>query len=68
MLAIQAVIAICSTMMICTGGFLAVLLYLGERGLFRVTVQVAAAPAPSVVLRQSAGQVFTSATRFVGGA
>ncbi len=58
MLAFQAMIMLCSTLLICTGATLAVILYCAERGLFRVTVQVAAAPAPQVVLRQSARQVF----------
>ena len=67
MIGLQAVMAICSTLLICTGGFLAVLLYLGERGLFQITVQVAAAPAPSVILRQSAGQVFSGGGRSFSG-
>ena len=68
MLEIQAVMAICSTLLICTGAFLAVLLYLGECGLFRVTIQVAAMPAqpPNVILQQSAGQVFSNGRRFSG--
>ena len=56
----EAMILLCSTLLMCTGATLAVFLYVAERGLFRVTVQVAAAPAPQVVLRQSAGQVFTT--------
>ena len=56
----QAVITLCSTLMICTAATLIVFLYVSERGLIRVTVQVAAAPIPQVVLQQSAGQVFTA--------
>ena len=54
---------LCATLLTCTGAFLMVMLYLGEQGLFRITVQVAAAPAPQVILRQSAGQVFSGAAR-----
>jgi len=54
----QAMILLCSTLLMCTGATLAVFLYVAERGLFQVTVQVAAAPTPQIVLRQSARQVF----------
>ena len=54
----EAVILLCSTLLICTGGILAALLILAEQGLFRITIQVAAAPSAPVILKQSAGQVF----------
>lgn len=56
----EAMILLCSTIMICASMLAVVFLYTAHNGLFRVTVQVAAAPAPQVVLRQSAGQVFTT--------
>ena len=54
----EAVILLCSTLLICTGGILAALLILAEQGLFRITIQVAAAPSAPIILKQSAGQVF----------
>ena len=53
----EAMILLCSTLMICTSAVLAVFL-LSDKPLVQVTVQVAAAPIPQVVLRQSARQVF----------
>jgi hypothetical protein len=58
MIGFQAMVMLCSTLLMCTGAMLAVFLYAIERGVFQVTVQVAAAPAPQIVLRQSARQVF----------
>ena len=58
---------LCATMLVCTGATLMVFLYAIERGVFQVTVQVAPVM-PSVVLHQSAEQVFTgSQRRFAGG-
>ena len=54
----EAMILLCSTLLICTGGILAALLILAEQGLFRITIQVAAAPSAPIILKQSAGQVF----------
>lgn len=53
----QAVIMLCSTLLICTSAILAIFL-LSDKPLVQVTVQVAAARPGAVVLRQSAGQVF----------
>lgn len=55
---VLAALILVAGMMICTGGTLGVWL-LSDKPLVSVTVQVASAPSPQVVLRQSARQVFT---------
>jgi len=67
MIGFQAMVMLCSTLMICTSAVLAVFL-LSDKPLVQVTVQVAAAPAPNVILRQSAGQVFSGSGRGFSGA
>ena len=67
MIELQAMVLLCSTLMICTSGILAVFL-LHDKPLVQVTVQVAAAPAPAVILHQSAGQVFSGSGRGFSGA
>lgn len=62
----EAMILLCSTLMICTSGILAVFL-LADKPLIQVTVQVAPV-APNVILRQSAGQVFSGGGRQFSGA
>jgi len=54
---ILAIGMLCSTLLICTSAVLAVFL-LNDQPLVQVTVQVAAAPAPQVILQQRARQVF----------
>jgi len=62
----EAMILLCSTLMICTSGILAVFL-LHDKPLVQVTVQVAPVT-PNVILRQSAGQVFSGSGRGFSGA
>ena len=64
----ETAILICSTWMILGAMMAVVFLYAAHNGLFRITVQVAAAPAPQVVLRQSAGAVFSGPRRDFGTA
>ena len=66
MIGLQAMILLCSTLMICTSAVLAVFL-LSDKPLVQVTVQVAPV-APNVILRQSAGQVFSGGGRSFSGA
>jgi len=64
MIGFQAMVMLCSTLMICTSAILAVFL-LSDKPLIQVTVQVAPV-APNVILRQSAGQVFSNRRHFRG--
>ena len=56
-------IAICATLLTCTGALLAVLVLMFysalDAGAFHLTVNVAAPPPPMVVLRQHADAVYT---------
>ena len=54
----EAVILLCSTLLICTSATLLMFYLAAEQGLFRITIQVAAAPSAPIILKQSAGQVF----------
>lgn len=58
---IQATILLCSTLMVISSMLVAVFL-LADKPLVQVTVQVAPVT-PNVILRQSAGQVFTGNMR-----
>ena len=55
---ILASLILSATLLMCCGAMMAVWL-LSDKPLVAVTVQVASAPTPQVILRQSARQVFT---------